>query len=112
MNEFLEYLIKSIVSKPEEVKIAETQEGEFYTYIISVAQEDMGTVIGKEGKNIKGIRNIAKAKAIKDGVRIRIDLEDKPKPGEESLHEKTPQVEEVQEEKTSDPEAGTKDVED
>jgi predicted RNA-binding protein YlqC (UPF0109 family) len=36
----------------------------------------MGVVIGKEGKNIKALRNIAKAKAIKDNVRIQIVLEE------------------------------------
>jgi predicted RNA-binding protein YlqC (UPF0109 family) len=92
MKEFLEYLIKSIVTKPDEVTVTETQEEDHYFYLISVAQEDMGIVIGREGKNIKGIRNMAKAKAIKDGIMVRVELEDKKKP-ESSMEEDEETVE-------------------
>lgn len=89
MKEFLEYLIKSIVSKPEEAFVTETQDGEYFIYVISVAQEDMGTVIGRQGNNIRGLRNMAKAKAIKEGIRIRVELEDKQKP-EDAAAAETP----------------------
>lgn len=76
MKEFLEFLVKEIVSKPEEVKITENKEDELFIYTIHVSNDDMGIVIGKEGKNIKSLRNVAKAKAIKDNVRIQIVIED------------------------------------
>ena len=74
MRDFIEYLVKQIVSKPEEVEVTETQENGVFTYKVKVDSEDMGIVIGKEGKNIKSIRNLAKSKAIKDNVRINIEL--------------------------------------
>jgi len=74
MRDFIEYLVKQIVSKPEEVEVTETQENGVFTYKVKVDSEDMGIVIGKEGKNIKSIRNLAKSKAIKDDVRINIEL--------------------------------------
>jgi len=76
MKEFLEYLIKEISTKPEEVKVEETQDNGFYTYSIRVSEDDMGVVIGKDGKTIRALRNLAKAKAIKDNVRIQVVLEE------------------------------------
>jgi uncharacterized protein len=76
MKEFIEYLVKSVVTKPESVEITETKQEGGMDYLIKVADEDMGIIIGKEGKTIKSIRNLVKAKAIKDNVRIRIDLEE------------------------------------
>lgn len=77
MQEFLEYIINQIVSKPEEVKISEQNENSLIIYMIEVADDDMGIIIGKEGRTIKSIRSLIKAKAIKDGVRVRIELVDK-----------------------------------
>lgn len=76
MKEFLEYIIKEIVTKPESIVIDESQEGGMYIYKIHAAEEDMGLLIGKEGRTIKSIRNMAKAKAIKDDVRISVVLEE------------------------------------
>ena len=74
LKEFIEYLVKQLVNNPNEVEVTETQESGLLSYRIKVANEDMGIVIGKEGKNIKSIRNLAKSKAIKDNVRINIEL--------------------------------------
>ncbi len=74
MKEFLEFLITQIISKPEEFKIEEVIEGNEYTYHITVAQEDMGAVIGKEGKTIKSIRELAITKAIKDKIKVNVHL--------------------------------------
>jgi len=76
MKDFLEYLIKEIATKPEEVKVDESKENEVLFYHIHVAEEDMGLVIGKEGKTIKALRNLAKAKAIKDDVRVQVSIEE------------------------------------
>jgi len=76
MKEFIEYLVKNIVTKPEAVEVKEISQEGGMDYMVKVADEDMGIIIGKEGKTIKSVRNLAKAKAIKDDVRIRIDLEE------------------------------------
>lgn len=76
MKDFLEYLIKEITTKPQDIKIEEIKENGIYIYSIRVAEEDMGLIIGKLGKTIKAIRNLAKAKAIKDNVRIQINIEE------------------------------------
>ncbi|MBU0534765.1 MAG: KH domain-containing protein [Patescibacteria group bacterium] len=76
MKEFLEYIIKEIVTKPESIEIDEGKEGGIFIYKIRAAEEDMGLLIGKEGRTIKSIKNMAKAKAIKDDVRISVILEE------------------------------------
>ena len=74
MQEFLTYLIKNIVKKPDDVTVEEILEGTTYNYQISVNQEDMGLVIGKEGRIIRSVRALAKSKAIKEGVMINVEL--------------------------------------
>ena len=76
MKEFLEYIIKEIVTKPKSIEIDEVKEGSMFIYKIHAAEEDMGLLIGKEGRTIKSIRNMAKAKAIKDDIRVSVILEE------------------------------------
>jgi uncharacterized protein len=82
MKEFLEFIIKEIVTKPQDIEIDEVKEGGLFIYRIHAAEEDMGLLIGKEGRTIKSIRNMAKAKAIKDDVRISVVLEENNLPQE------------------------------
>ena len=81
MGEFIELLIANIVRNPEDVmidvdEIEASGESESPTteYKIRVNKADMGLVIGKEGKTINSIRNIARCKAIKENVMINIKL--------------------------------------
>jgi hypothetical protein len=76
MKEFIEYLLNQIVSKPDQIAVEESDEAELKIYKIHVATEDMGTVIGKEGHTIKSLRDLVRAKAIKDNVRVRIVVEE------------------------------------
>lgn len=76
MKEFLQYLVSLIVDHKEEVKIAENPYGEnVYQYLVTTNKEDTGKVIGKEGKIIQAIRNVAKILAIKEGKQVRIEIE-------------------------------------
>ena len=76
MKDTLHHIVSSIVDNPDDVKIEEKEENDILQFIVSVAKEDMGKVIGKEGKVIRSIRNIMKIKAMKHGVRINISLAD------------------------------------
>jgi len=67
-------LVKAIVKKPEEVFISQQEVDGVQVYTINVNTDDMGLIIGKQGRTIRSIRDLAKAKAIKDNVRIRIEL--------------------------------------
>lgn len=74
MKDTLLFIISSIVDTPDAVTIEENESEGVLQLIVSVAKEDMGKVIGKEGKVIRSIRNIMKIKAMKHDIRINISL--------------------------------------
>ena len=74
MKDTLHYIVTSIVDHPDQVNIDENEENGITNLIVKVAKEDMGKVIGKEGKVIRSIRNIMKIKAMKENKRINITL--------------------------------------
>lgn len=74
MKETLHFIIVSIVDNPDAVSISESEADGYVTFTITTAKEDMGKVIGKEGKIIRSIRNIMKIKAMKENKRINITL--------------------------------------
>ncbi|MFH1833226.1 MAG: KH domain-containing protein [Candidatus Levyibacteriota bacterium] len=74
MKKALLYIVSSIVDNPKKVDIEEKEEDGIIQFTINLAQEDMGKVIGKEGKVIRAIRNVLKIAAIKQGKRINITL--------------------------------------
>lgn len=76
MKQLLEYIIPNIVNHPEEVEINETTDAGNVNLTIKVNPEDTGRVIGKAGKVIKAIRQIARVMAIKQGVRVNIEVLD------------------------------------
>ncbi len=78
MKNTLTYIISSIVNNPDEIKIEEQEENGIVNFIITVSKEDMGRVIGKNGKIIKSIRNIMKIPALKQNKKIFISLSDTP----------------------------------
>lgn len=77
MKDLLLYMANAIVEKPNQVKVEETSdETGLITYTISVDSEDMGRIIGKEGKTIGAIRSLARVAGRKQGKRIRVDLKE------------------------------------
>lgn len=78
MKDALFYILQSIVAAPEKVDINEEEENGITNLIIKVASDDMGKVIGKNGKVIRAIRNTMKIKAIKQNKKINITLLENP----------------------------------
>ena len=76
MKDALEYIITAIVNEPKSVVVLETDVEGVKTFVVKVAKEDMGKIIGKEGKVIRAIRNVMKIPAIKQNERIQISLEE------------------------------------
>ena len=74
MKEFVEYIVHKIVKNKDAVTVTEHIDGKNIEIRINVSPEDMGIVIGKGGNIIKSIRALVRAKAIKDGVRVSIEL--------------------------------------
>lgn len=74
MKDILHFVIASIVDSKDEIVIDEHQEEGIFYYTVSVAKDEVGKIIGKEGKVIRAIRNVMKIPAIKQNKRIRIGL--------------------------------------
>ncbi len=74
LREFVEFMAKSIVDNPEEVQVTEVA-GEKTTVIeLRVASEDLGKVIGKQGRTAKAIRSILSASAAKIKKRAVLEI--------------------------------------
>lgn len=77
MKEILELIIKNLVEKQDEVSITENTNAKSVCYEVRVAEDEMGKVIGKQGKMAKSIRNVMKALAVKEHKRVSIDFVEK-----------------------------------
>ena len=74
MKELVEIIAKSLVDKPNEVKVNEVANEHSITLKLKVAPEDMGKVIGKQGRIAKAIRTVVKAAAIKEEKRVGVEI--------------------------------------
>jgi uncharacterized protein len=70
----IEYVARGLVSKPDEVSVAEVLSGRLTLYEISVAEEDVGKMIGRQGKVIRALRTLVKASATRQGTRVDVDV--------------------------------------
>lgn len=74
MKDVLEYIVKAIVDAPDSITIDEEDLDGVVTYTIHAAKEDMGKLIGKQGKVIRSIRNVMKIPAMKEHKKVQIQL--------------------------------------
>ena len=74
MKEFLEFIVKHLVDKPNEVQINEVDGERTVVYELRVGQGDMGKVIGKHGKTAKSIRTLLAAASAKVGKRAVLEI--------------------------------------
>lgn len=73
-KELVEYLIKCLVDNKDEVQITEEQVGDRLVLKVKVKTEDMGRIIGKEGRIIRSIREIVRAYSAKEKVKVSVDI--------------------------------------
>ena len=74
MKQLLEVLAKSLVDKPEMVVVNEVTHEHTIVLELSVAHEDMGKVIGKQGRIAKAIRTVVKAAAVKENKKVVVEI--------------------------------------
>lgn len=74
MKELVEYIARSLVDNPDEVEVREIEGERSIILELRVAPEDMGKVIGKQGKIAKSIRTLTKAAAAKQGKRVVVEI--------------------------------------
>ena len=73
MQELLTFVAKSLVDHPDQVVVRET-EAEAIILELSVAEEDMGKVIGKQGRIAKAIRTVVKAASIREDKKYIVEI--------------------------------------
>ena len=76
MRELLEFLTRALVEEPDAVEVDEFEENGDLVYEISVADDDLGRVIGKGGRVANALRTVAKAAAVKLERRVIVDILD------------------------------------
>ena len=76
MTELLEFLTKALVEDPGAVKVEEFEEDGDLVYEITVAEDDLGRVIGKGGRVANALRAISKAAAVRLERRVIVDILD------------------------------------
>jgi predicted RNA-binding protein YlqC (UPF0109 family) len=102
-QEFVEYLAKQLVEKPEAVKVVRSVDEMGVLLELTVDKDDMGVVIGKEGKTAKSIRTLLRVLGAKNDARVNLKIvepegSERPAPKEEVKEEKAEPKEEVEEE--------------
>lgn len=74
MQELIEYIAKSLASKPEEVRVTTEEEEDRLILKLEVAPEDKGKIIGRQGRVAQAMRTLLRVAAVKDGTRAVLEI--------------------------------------
>jgi len=74
MKELVEYIAKSLVDNPAEVSVSEEQADDRLVIKLRVAPEDMGKVIGKQGRIAQAMRTLLKVASVRQGTRAVLEI--------------------------------------
>lgn len=74
MKELIEVIAKSLVKNPDLVSVTESTDNYSTIYEIRVAPEDMGKIIGKQGRIAKALRTVVKAAAVRENKKVMIEI--------------------------------------
>lgn len=75
LREFIEYVARMLVTSPDEVEVTESVDGETIVYHLKLAPDDVGRVIGREGRIVRAIRSLLRAAAVRQGVRVALEID-------------------------------------
>ena len=75
MKELVEAIASALVDSPEDVVVTETEDEKQIVLNLTVAPEDMGKVIGKQGRIAKAIRTVVRAAGSKGDKKIMVDIQ-------------------------------------
>lgn len=75
IKEFVEYIVKSLVSNHEHILVNVREEQGTVTVNVNVAEEDMGRIIGRKGRTVNSIRSLLRVLGSEHGMRVELDIE-------------------------------------
>ena len=76
MKELIEFVARAIVDNPDAVKVEEEQDGDRIVFHLYVADEDMGKVIGRQGRIANAMRDLLKVAAVRNDTRVSLEIGD------------------------------------
>ncbi|GBG54909.1 KH domain-containing protein [bacterium BFN5] len=74
MKQLVEVIAKSLVQNPEQVSVTEAAENNTTVYELRVAPDDMGKIIGKQGRIAKAMRTVVKAAATRENKKVTVEI--------------------------------------
>jgi uncharacterized protein len=74
MKEIVEVIAKSLVDHPDQVVVEEKDDDRMTVFELHVAQDDMGKVIGKQGRIAKAMRTVVKAAATRENKKVTVEI--------------------------------------
>lgn len=102
MKELVEIIVTALVDHPESVIVTEHTSGDEQEIDVQVAQEDMGKVIGKQGRIAHALRTVVKAAAIKQDIKVSVEIMSDKEAAEKESSEVSETSEAAQEEDAAD----------
>lgn len=75
LKDLVEYMVKSLVDDPDQVQVEEIPNGRVIVYKLHVAPEDVGRVVGKEGRIINAMRTLLRVAALRAGKQATVEIE-------------------------------------
>jgi predicted RNA-binding protein YlqC (UPF0109 family) len=81
LRDLIDYLARGLVDHPEEVEVEEVEETDALVFELKVAEEDLGKVIGKQGRTVAALRTLAASAAERDGKTVTLEIRDAPRKG-------------------------------
>ncbi|MBW3612521.1 MAG: KH domain-containing protein [Chloroflexi bacterium] len=76
MKEFLEYIARALVDKPDAVWVEEEEDGDAIVLTLGVDPDDMGRVIGRDGRIANAVRSLLRVMATRDGRHVELEIVD------------------------------------
>lgn len=77
MNDLVDFLARALVDDPEAVSVDAFEEDDgTVVYEVTVAEDDVGKIIGRSGRTVNALRAVVRAAAVRDGRRVLVDIVD------------------------------------
>src|SRR5436190_6706789 len=108
-QQFIEYIVKSLVSNPDAVKIERRIDEKGVLLELTVAQEDLGRVIGKRGATAQSLRTLLRALGTKNDARYNLKIVDNGEPRPERHYDDAPREQESDNKAPASPPSSTDD---
>jgi hypothetical protein len=74
MQELVEYIVKALVDNPEQVVVKQVEGETVIIFEVTVAQDDLGKIIGRQGRIANALRSIVKAAASRQGKKATVEI--------------------------------------